>query len=171
MLKKAFYILKPFIPRSLQLYLRRKLLIFKIKKYNNIWPILRGSEKRPSNWENWPDNKKFALILTHDVEHQRGYDRILELMNIEKELGYVSSFNLIPERDYLVDRSLLKRLVENGFEYGIHGLRHDGKLFSSKKEFMNRAKRINYYLNEWGAIGFRAPAMQHNLRMAWSIRH
>jgi hypothetical protein len=53
--------------------------------------------------------------------------------------------------------------VLNGFEVGVHGLLHDGKLFSSKQVFDGRAGRINHYLREWGAYGFRAPAMHHNL--------
>ena len=163
MLKKLFYILKPFIPRKFQLYLRRKLILSKIPKYQEIWPILKGSEKKPDNWKGWPDGKQFAVVLTHDVEHKRGYDRVLQLMEVEKELGFVSSFNFVPERDYKVEKQLLNTLKQNGFEYGVHGLYHDGKLFSSEQEFLKRAERINYYLKEWNTKGFRAPAMHHNL--------
>lgn len=163
MLKKIFYILKPLIPRSLQLSLRRKMLVARLHKYEDVWPILKGSEKKPENWQGWPDGKKFAFVLTHDVEHKRGYDRVLKLMEIEKQLGFVSSFNFVPERDYVVERDLLLTLKENGFEYGVHGLYHDGKLFSSEEEFLKRAKKINHYLKYWGALGFRSPAMHHNL--------
>jgi len=162
-MKKLFYLLKPLIPRKLQLFLRRKLIIKKLPGYKDVWPILKGSERKPDNWKGWPDNKKFAVILTHDVEHKRGYDRVLQLIEIEKQLGFVSSFNFIPERDYVVEKDLLLTLKENGFEYGVHGLNHDGKLFSSEEEFLRRSKKINYYLKDWGAVGFRAPAMHHNL--------
>ena len=64
-------------------------------------------------------------------------------MQIEKDLGFVSSFNFVPERDYRVDKELLDTLKKNGFEYGVHGLHHDGKLFSSETEFLNRSKKIN----------------------------
>jgi len=163
MLKKIFYILKPLIPRRLQLFLRRKLIQSKLPLYKDVWPILKGSEKKPENWKGWPDGKQFAVVLTHDVEHKRGYDRILQLMEVEKELGFVSSFNFVPERDYKVEKELLDTLNQNGFEYGVHGLYHDGKLFSSEEEFLKRAVKINGYLKEWGAVGFRAPAMHHNL--------
>ena len=43
-----------------------------------------------------------------------------------------------------------------GFEIGVHGLKHNGKLFDSKPTFMQNAGRINKYLKEWGATGFRA---------------
>lgn len=162
-MKKLFYLLKPLIPRRLQLFLRRKLIIKKIPGYQDIWPILKGSERKPENWKGWPNNKKFAFILTHDVEHQIGYDRVLKLIEIEKELGLVSSFYFVPERDYRVKKELLGNIKQKGFEYGVHGLNHDGKLFSSKEEFLRRAKKINDYIKDWGAVGFRAPAMHHNL--------
>ncbi|AFH50161.1 Hypothetical protein IALB_2458 [Ignavibacterium album JCM 16511] len=163
MLKKIFYILKPFIPRKLQLILRRKLIVSKLPKYKDIWPILKGSDKKPQHFISWPDKKQFALVLTHDVEHKRGYERVLKLMEIEKKLGFVSSFNFVPERDYKVDKELLHTLRQNGFDYGVHGLYHDGKLFSSESEFLKRAEKINSYLKEWNTTGFRAPAMHHNL--------
>lgn len=161
--RKIFYIVKPVIPRSVQIYIRRKSLEFRLSRYRNVWPILNGSENKPDNWPGWPDGKKFAVVLTHDVEHKRGYDQVLRLMKIEKDLGFVSSFNFVPERDYLVEKEVLDTLKENGFEYGIHGLNHDGKLFSSEEEFLKRAEKINSYINEWGVAGFRAPAMHHNL--------
>lgn len=163
MLKKIFYILKPIIPRKLQLYLRRKLLLSKLSKYKDIWPILKGSEEKPDYFNGWPEGKEFAFILTHDVEHKKGYDRVIKLMELEKQLGFVSSFNFVPERDYKVERELLETLMANGFEYGVHGLYHDGKLFSSEQIFLKRAKKINSYLKEWNTKGFRAPAMHHNL--------
>jgi len=163
MLKKIFYILKPFIPRRLQLFLRKKLITSKLKNYKDIWPILKGSEKKPEHFTGWAEGKQFAFILTHDVEHKRGYNRVLKMMNLEKELGFRSSFNFVPERDYKVEKQLLDTLKSNGFEYGVHGLYHDGKLFSSEQEFMKRSEKINYYLKEWNTKGFRAPAMHHNL--------
>lgn len=162
-MRKIFYILKPFIPRVFQIYLRRILIQIRIHKFKDVWPIYPGSESKPKNWVGWPDSKEFAFVLTHDVEHKRGYDRVRQLMKVEKELGFVSSFNFVPERDYIVQKDLLNEIIMNGFEYGVHGLHHDGKLFSSEKVFLERSKKINQYLKEWNAVGFRAPAMHHNL--------
>lgn len=162
-LPTIFYIIKPFVPRKLQIYLRRILIKRKQKKFVSIWPILESASNKPKHWKGWPNEKKFALILTHDVEHQKGYNRVLQLMKLEKELGFVGSYNFIPERDYRVEISVINTLNENGFECGVHGLHHDGKLFSSEKEFLKRAGKIKKYANEWNALGFRAPAMHHNL--------
>jgi len=161
-MNKIFYILKPLIPRNLQIFLRRILVNYQKKKYNDVWPILQSAASKPKEWRGWPDGKKFAFIITHDVELQKGHNRCKKLMQIEKSLGFKSSYNFVPER-YEVSTELRNYLSENGFEVGVHGLNHDGKLFRSKEIFSNRAKKINKYLKEWGAIGFRAPAMHHNL--------
>jgi len=162
MLAKIFYILKPLIPRNVQIFLRRILIKIKIKKYEEVWPILESAGKKPQGFPEWRDNKKFAFVLTHDVELQGGHDKCIELMKLEKHLGFRSSFNFVPER-YKVSSEVRDELVRNGFEVGVHGLNHDGKLFSSKEVFSLRAKKINEYLKQWEAVGFRAPAMHHNL--------
>ena len=169
MSKKIYYLLKPLIPRRFQIFFRRKRIQSILSEFKDVWPILKGSEKKPGNWNGWPDGKKFALVLTHDVEHQRGYDRVIKLMNVEKELGFVSSFYFVPERDYIVEKKLLNTLKESGFEYGVHGLYHDGKLFSTEEEFLKRAKKINHYLKDWNTVGFRAPAMHHNLDLIGAL--
>jgi len=103
------------------------------------------------------------VVLTHDVELQKGHDRCVQLMTLEKSVGFRSSFNFVPER-YSVSPWLRKKLVDEGFEVGVHGLNHDGKLFRSESIFNRRAIKINYYLKEWDAVGFRAPAMHRDLQ-------
>ncbi len=161
-MKKIYYLLKPAIPRKLQLNVRRKIVNKQRQIYKDRWPILEGSSDKPTGWCGWPDNKKFSLIITHDVELKGGHDKCTDLYQLEKELGFVSSFNFVPER-YDVSSKLRSELVNNGFEVGVHGLNHDGKLFQSKSIFLKKASKINEYLEEWNSVGFRSPAMHHNL--------
>lgn len=161
-MKNFFYLAKPLIPRSIQIMLRRFLMQKRRKRNAHIWPIHPDSAQKPKNWNGWPGYKKFAVVLTHDVELAGGHDKCLQVMQLEKQLGFASSFNFVPER-YTVSPDLRSRLVEEGFEVGVHGLNHDGKLFKSRDEFQRRAKRINNYIKQWNAVGFRAPAMHHNL--------
>ena len=84
-------------------------------------------------------------------------------MELEMELGFRSSFNFIPEGNYRVPPALRDDLTRNGFEVGVHDLRHDGRLFRSVAEFQSRAMRINQYLRDWNAVGFRSGFMLHNL--------
>jgi glycosyltransferase involved in cell wall biosynthesis len=122
-----------------------------------------GSERPPQHWPGWPEGKKFALVLTHDVEGLAGLDRCQELMRLEMRMGFRSSFNFIPEGDYRVPAKLREELAQNGFEVGVHDFRHDGHLFSSRREFLRLSAHINHYINEWGAAGFRSGFMFHNL--------
>ena len=122
-----------------------------------------GSERPPENWPGWPEGKKFAFVLTHDVESKAGLDRCRSLMQLERDLGFRSSFNFIPEGSYRVPAELREELTASGFEVGIHDLKHDGHLFTSRRKFKRRAARINGYAREWGASGFRSGFMLRNL--------
>jgi hypothetical protein len=162
MLKSIYYSVKPFIPRSVQIAVRRKVVSWKKGKVGNIWPIDPNSSKVPAGWKGWPNRKKFTVILTHDVDTAKGQEKCLSLLSMEEELGFRSSFNFVPE-NYVVDPELREEITRRGFEVGVHGLNHDGKLYKSKEIFCERAKSINRYLLEWGCVGFRSPAMHHNL--------
>jgi glycosyltransferase involved in cell wall biosynthesis len=133
------------------------------KQIGNVWPIMPGSERPPKNWPGWPESKKFAFIVTHDVEGKSGLSKCGNLMQLEQDLGFRSSFNFIPEGSYNVPAELRKKLVANGFEIGIHDLKHDGRLFASRRKFKLRAAKINEYAHEWGASGFRSGFMLRDL--------
>ena len=162
MVNQAYYVLKPVIPRALQIYFRRRIANYKLKRHQDIWPIDPKSGNPPAGWRGWPDNKKFALILSHDVDTQKGHDCVLKLIEIEKRLGFKSAYNFVPER-YDVARALIKKVKKEGFGVNVHGLKHDGKLFQSKKIFKQRALQINKYINDWEVEGFTAPSMICNL--------
>jgi peptidoglycan/xylan/chitin deacetylase (PgdA/CDA1 family) len=160
---RIYYGLKPFVPQSIRTAIRRKLAVRLRKQSGDVWPIMPGSERAPENWPGWPGNKKFAFVLTHDVESKAGLDRCRSLMELEQQLGFRSSFNFIPEGTYRVPVELRQELTANGFEVGIHDLKHDGHLFSSRRKFIRHAARINAYAREWGASGFRSGFMLRNL--------
>jgi glycosyltransferase involved in cell wall biosynthesis len=132
-------------------------------RISHIWPILPGSERPPQNWGGWPDGKKFAFVLTHDVEGPIGVARCRQLMELEKQLGFCSSFNFIPQGDYRVSRDLRDELTLNGFEVGVHDLHHDGKLYQNSRDFADKARQINRHIREWDTKGFRSGFMFHNL--------
>jgi hypothetical protein len=142
--------------------IRRHLAQSKIKGYKDIWPVDKKASHIPPGWSGWPDNKKFAIVLTHDVETKKGYANCRQLMKLEKEIGFRSSFNFVPKK-YKVSDELRHYFTSKGFEVGIHGLYHDGKLYKSKATFKKRAWQINKYLKAWKSVGFRSPSMHHNL--------
>lgn len=161
-LLKLYYDLKSLIPRTLQILVRRGLVTWKRKSYSDIWPIDYGSGMQPEQWQGWPNDKQFALVLTHDVDTAKGQERCTQLLQLERENGFVSSFNFVP-RKYKVSSQLIRKIIEDGFEVGVHGLYHDGKYYESRETFRTRAVEINKYLKDWGAVGFRSPSMLHNL--------
>lgn len=149
------------IPRRLQVEIRRQVAKRKRSKCENGWPIDARLGSPPKEWKGWPDGKKFALALYHDVESFLGYKRCFNLLKLEDSLGFRSAFHFIPQK-YDVNPGLRRRIVERGFEVGVHGLNHDGKLFQSERIFIKRTKLINKYLSDWGAVGFTSPSMHHN---------
>jgi len=156
---RLYYNLKPYLPWRFRMALRRIIARRKRKAYQNSWPINEAAGRPPDGWPGWPEGKKFAFVLTHDVEGPSGLAKCRQLMQLEKELGLRSSFNFIPEGDYAVSRELREELAQNGFEVGVHDLHHDGKLYQSRQDFSEKAKWINHYLKEWGAAGFRSGFM------------
>jgi peptidoglycan/xylan/chitin deacetylase (PgdA/CDA1 family) len=101
-------------------------------------------------------------VLTHDVEGKKGLARCWQLAKLEEMLGFRSSFNFVAE-DYKISQDLFNYLRGGGFEIGLHGIRHKGNLFRSRKTFRRETDKIKNYLKEWGAVGFRCPSMYHNL--------
>ena len=157
-----YYHLKPAIPRAVQISARRLIAAHKRKVTRAVWPIDPSASKKPQNWRGWPDNKRFALVLQHDVDSIKGLNNCARLMALERQLNSRSSFNFVPE-DYYTPRDLRASLADSGFEVGVHGLKHDGKLFKHPSGFYKQAPRIDYYLKEWRAVGFTSPSMLRNL--------
>jgi peptidoglycan/xylan/chitin deacetylase (PgdA/CDA1 family) len=162
LVSRIYYGIKPLIPRGAQILVRRFFFRRALPGISSFWPIDPAAAQPPEGWTGWPEGKRFALVLTHDVESQRGLDRCRHLAAMEMELGFRSSFNFLLKK-YSTPKDLRSYLVENGFEIGIHGCYHDGKKFNSREIFMERAAIINQHLEDWKSCGFRAPAMQCNL--------
>lgn len=160
---RLYYRVKPFVPKSLRWTLRRRLAASIRSRSAAVWPINEAAGAIPAGWPGWPDDKRFALVLTHDVEGQLGVDKVKALAELEMKHGCRSSFNFIPEGEYRVPDSLRQWLEERGFEVGVHDLNHDGKLYQSRDGFRPKARRINEYLREWRATGFRSGFMLRKL--------
>jgi peptidoglycan/xylan/chitin deacetylase (PgdA/CDA1 family) len=175
--RRIYYWLKPILPRGLTRLLRRSQRAGAESSFQLDWPVedryarflqavvlsllrQRGVEEF-LHIGFWPDGKDFALVLTHDVETATGQAHVEAVADLEARYGFQSSFNFVPER-YKLDAGLLTSLRGRGFEIGIHGLKHDGKLFDSHDEFLRRAPKINEYLRRFGAGGFRSPLTHRN---------
>ena len=174
--KRIYYDIKPLLPRSVIVLLRR-LYGGRYGAPGLRWPqesrysdfldailanvLARRGLESTSHVSFWPDGTRFALVLTHDVELRAGHDYALKVADLEERYGFRSGFNFVPNR-YPVDGGLLQELESRGFEIGVHDLKHDGKLFSSRKVFERSASEINAHLEKTGAVGFRAALLHRN---------
>ena len=175
--KRLYYQVKPLLPRALRTFGRQHYRHSQEAQPPLKWPVedryvhfqfqclnslleQRGLSSVPYiNF--WPDGHRYAFVLTHDIEEERGATFVREVADLEERYGFRSVFNFVPER-YPIDTNLLQDLRQRGFEIGVHGLKHDGKLFSSRSVFERRAAKINQYLHAWGAVGFRTPYTHRN---------
>jgi peptidoglycan/xylan/chitin deacetylase (PgdA/CDA1 family) len=110
----------------------------------------------------WPNGRRFAFVLTHDVDTKTGFQNIPKLAKIEEDLGLRSAWYIVPHK-YKIDEGLIRDLQSRSFEIGIHGYNHDGRLFCSERTFKGRAAAINAALEKYGAVGFRSPMVHRNL--------
>lgn len=159
-LQQIYYITKPFVPDPLLLQLRRWRARLLERWHRHDWPACPGTEKKPHGWCGWPHAKRFALVLTHDVEGPKGLERCREMLELERSCGFRSGVFFVAER-YALSDSWRDWIAEMGCEVGVHGLRHDGMLYRSRAEFQKRAIRIRRYLANWKSVGFRSPSMHH----------
>ena len=162
-LARAYYRVKPFIPKSVRWLIRRSRIPGILRQSRGVWPINQSAGAMPAGWNGWPGGKQFALVFTHDVESKDGISNVRRLAELEMTHGFRSSFNFIPEGPYEDPVGLRNWLVENGFEVGVHDLNHDGQLYESRESFSRKAKQINQYLQDWNAVGFRSGFMLHQL--------
>jgi peptidoglycan/xylan/chitin deacetylase (PgdA/CDA1 family) len=168
-----YYRFKPAIPRSLQLQMRRVYARRQAGRTFPAWPIepillerrddeLRSrisassSDRVPILWF-WPDRRRFACVLTHDVEGPAGIENIHRVLELEQRYGFVSSWNFCAEW-YRIPPGTFETLRAAGCEIGLHGIKHDGKLFASRAEFEANLPKVHAYMQRWGALGFRSPA-------------
>ena len=168
-MNNMYYLLKPFIPRVVRMAARRIHASQLRRRSGNFWPIQESAARAPEGWPGWPNGKKFAFVITHDVEGIRGLDKCRMLAEMDKAQGFRSSFNFVPEGEYRLPDSLRAFLAQEGFEIGVHDLHQDGSLYASEKSFRSQAKKINEHLKAWGAVGFRAGFMFHNLEWLHSL--
>ena len=171
---RAYYRLRPLLPRRLQIAMRQRYAKRQGRRTFPGWPVedvlvrMRDEELRgrlAGHGDDgvplvgyWPDGRRFAWVLTHDVEGPAGVENIPAVRALEERYGLVSSWNFCAEQ-YPIPDGVFDRLREQGCEIGLHGIDHRGLLFSSRARFEADLPAIHRYMREWGADGFRSPAL------------
>jgi hypothetical protein len=176
---RGYYAVRPALPRAVQLALRQRLARTGPGPAFPAWPMETGLHDmyewvlrlaaevagRPVPYiAAWPDGARWCMVLTHDVETDRGCSEIETLREPERHRGYRSSWNFVPER-YGTPTGTLTALRADGCEVGVHGLKHDGRDLASARLLKSRLPAIRAAADRWGATGFRSPATQRH----WSL--
>jgi peptidoglycan/xylan/chitin deacetylase (PgdA/CDA1 family) len=175
--QRAYYALKPFLPRRLTRRMKRaygnrrpdsrhlgwpvetRYVDFQFALMRNLLQILCRPNLPFIGF--WPSGRPYAFVLTHDIETADGQSFARTVADLDASFGFRSSFNFVPER-YRLDRGLMEDLRAQGFEIGVHGLKHDGRDFESLDQFMRRVTRMNEFIDDFDAAGFRSPLTHRN---------
>jgi peptidoglycan/xylan/chitin deacetylase (PgdA/CDA1 family) len=105
----------------------------------------------------WPGGNRCCVVLTHDVESASGLALMERVAEIEEKHDFRSAWNLSLAQ-YEVDWERVSRMRARGFEFGAHGLSHDGRLFRSQADFAALAPKIEGLARIHKLAGFRAPS-------------
>jgi hypothetical protein len=178
-LKDIYYLFRPFMGVSLRRHFQRARLM----GWRNVpfphWPVdttiedlcerllllsmkAKGVEKIPFVWF-WPEGAQSSVVMTHDVETEKGRDFCSELMDLDESFGIKASFQIVPEGQYEVPNTFIQAVRDRGFEVNVQDLNHDGNLFRERSEFRRRAEKINQYGASHGISGFRSAVLYRNL--------
>jgi hypothetical protein len=174
----AYYLVRPVLPVAVRKHLQR----IRLRNWDRLpfphWPVDRTVDNlmeqvlllslRAQNLKQipfiwfWPEGASSCALMTHDVETALGTDLCPMLMDANDSFGIKASFQVIPEERYHVTKEFLHSIRQRGFEVVVHDLNHDGRLFRDRKQFTERAAKINAYGKEFGATGFRAGILYRN---------
>lgn len=176
---KAYYSVRPLLSVSVRKHLQRMhLRDWREIRFPN-WPVDSNVERIfeqlmtllleahavnsvPFLWF-WPDGLPSCAIMTHDVEGLSGRESCSRLMDVDDTWGIKSSFEIVPQGKYPVPDTFLKEIRDRGFEINVHDLDHDGRLFSNRELFLERAAEINNYGRDYRAAGFRSAVLYRNV--------
>ncbi|HLJ04497.1 MAG TPA: hypothetical protein VKT31_13715 [Solirubrobacteraceae bacterium] len=176
LLMHAYYGVRRGLPRTVQIWLRRRYARVQARTAFPAWPVetaLHDFFELFLSWIDevaghavprigaWPAPHQWALVLTHDVETAEGVAAIEPVLELERSLGLRSSWNFVVDR-YALDDALISELLQDGFEVGVHGVRHDGRDLRSVGELRRRLPALREAAERWDAVGFRSPAMHRN---------
>jgi peptidoglycan/xylan/chitin deacetylase (PgdA/CDA1 family) len=173
----AYYRIKKFIPRTIRHWINYAAVHSRSGEQFPHWPCETALIDFSREWLKesmvamgetdawhigfWPEGKRCAIVLTHDVEGPVGVARMERMADLEQRFGFLSSWNL-PLNEYEIDWKVIERLRARGFEIGAHGLAHDGRMFRSWEDFQQCKVRLEELASEHQMIGYRGPSTLRN---------
>lgn len=179
LLTNAYYGLRNLIPSAMRHRLNRAVVQVRGRRKFPQWPCESALMDARRDWLHaslerigagdgwhigfWPQGYDTCVVLTHDVESPIGMSRMERMADLEERYGFLSAWNL-PLAEYQIDWKLVERLRARGFEFGAHGLAHNGELFRTRKNFDRLSADLQRLAAEHGMRGFRAPSTLRNAK-------
>jgi len=113
-----------------------------------------------------------SLVITHDIDSEKGLRRALSFKTVEDELN-IQSIWFLPSYEYPIPRTLAKDLAD-GSTIGSHDTKHDGKLIHIHRhnELVERLSDSRSKLEELFETEvrcFRAPLLQFNRQIVSAL--
>jgi len=113
-----------------------------------------------------------SLLITHDVESEKGLRRALSFKAVEDDLNVQSTW-FLPSHEYPIRRAIAAELAD-GSTIGSHDVKHDGKLIHIQrhKELVQRMTESRLKLEE--IFGkevkcFRSPLLQFSRKIVSAL--
>jgi hypothetical protein len=112
------------------------------------------------------------LLVTHDVETEKGLQKALLLKDLEDDVGVESTWFIVSD-EYHIPTTIAKELSHSS-RIGSHDFKHDGRLvhIRKQKELVNRLKRSRLKLQrifEADVKCFRSPLLQFSGRIVQAL--
>lgn len=104
-----------------------------------------------------------SLVISHDIESEKGLQRALSFKSVENDLGIKSTW-FLPSDQYPVSKSIARDLAD-GSTIGSHDVKHDGRLIyiREREKVIQRLKESRLKLEgifEKKVEAFRSPLLQ-----------
>lgn len=118
-----------------------------------------GGREGISMLVDWPDNKKFCVIISHDIDTVDGVRGAEKIAALESARGVTSCW-CVPYSVMVKNRSFIDKLINDGHEVAVHGYNHDNRIAHIPEREMNERIRLCAdAAREIGANGFRSPSL------------
>ena len=114
---------------------------------------------------NLRERRRPMLIVTHDVDTEKGFRKAVAMKSIDEELG-LKSIWFVPSDEYHLDQQTVRDLSD-GSIIGSHDTKHDGRLILTKdrtklvQRLRESRERVEYVFGK-DVRCFRSPLLQFN---------
>jgi hypothetical protein len=113
-----------------------------------------------------------SLLITHDIDTDKGLQRALKLKAVEENLGLRSTW-FLPSDEYPIRRDIARDLAD-GSRIGSQDVWHDGRLihiqrFDELVERMRKSRLKLEHLFEKEVTCFRSPLLQFSRRILHAL--